>query len=204
MARLIGIAVAVDDRDLAVVMLLGNQSAGIHAEGAHLVFKGVGIIDQLGLVQVFGQVIHHGIGNLDAHADVHLVVEGGDARAGSRHDVFRRDLLGLAALLFEDRTGDGAVFGEYIFAGGELLKGEVVALTQLAVHCAQHVEGILGAHVAHRAGDELNVVLAGLVFELINLGVVEAVHQIGRAEGEILVVAIFDQIAHRLSRQIVG
>ena len=58
--------------------------------------------------------------------------------------------------------------------------------------------------MAHRAGDELNVVLAGLVFELINLGVVEAVHQIGRAEGEILVVAIFDQIAHRLPRQIVG
>ena len=49
---------AVDHRQAAGIVLLADQAAGIHAEGAHLVLKGVGIIDDLGLVQIAGQVIH--------------------------------------------------------------------------------------------------------------------------------------------------
>ena len=71
---LVGVAVAVDHGQAALVVLLADQPAGVHAECAHLVFKGVGIVDQFGFVEVLGEVVHHRVGHLDAHADVHFVV----------------------------------------------------------------------------------------------------------------------------------
>ena len=49
----------VHHRQPGLVMLLADHAAGIHAEGAHLVLIGIGVIDQLGLVKIFGQVIYN-------------------------------------------------------------------------------------------------------------------------------------------------
>ena len=83
-----------------VVMLLADDSPRIHAEGAHLVFKGVAVVDHFGLIQMGGQVIHNRVGYLHPHPDVHLVVAGADtvemdlltqpvgaAAAGSGHHI---------------------------------------------------------------------------------------------------------------------
>ena len=131
---LVVVAVAVDYRYAAVVVLLGHQSARVHAERAHLVLERVGVVDQFGLVQVLGQVIHYRIGHLDAHAYVYLVVGGFDlvgvgylaeprraAAPGRGHYERRAHFLALA-LAADERYAD-----HFAALGDDLIGGRVIA-----------------------------------------------------------------------------
>ena len=53
-AAFIAIAVPVDHGQTALVILAGYHAAGVHAEGAHLALKGIGIINELRLVKMAG------------------------------------------------------------------------------------------------------------------------------------------------------
>ena len=214
---LVGVAVAVDHGQAALVVLLADQPAGVHAEGAHLVFKGVGIVDQLGLVEVLGEVIHHRIGHLDAHADVHFVVVRVDvvllrhlrkprraAAAGGGHHVAGALQHALAVRAGHVHAGHAAVLHQQALrrwcARGTSKPGRRV---QRDVHVAQHVEGVLRAQMAHRAGDELDVVARALVHDLVHLGVVEAVDERGRAVLQIDGIGVGDEVAHLLPGQVI-
>ena len=63
------VAVAVDGHD-AVGVLVDDDAVRIHAEGAHVVLKLLGAVDDLALIQLVGEVGEHDGGQLDAHAEV--------------------------------------------------------------------------------------------------------------------------------------
>ena len=71
------------------------------------------------------------------------------------------------------------------------------------VHIAQHVEGMLGAQVPHRAGDELDIVARTLIHNFIDFGIVQAMHLRGRAVAQVDGIRIGDQVAHLLPGQVI-
>ena len=75
----VGIGVAVHRVD--ALHVLGHHVAiRVHAEGAHLVAVLLGPVDQLGLVHHVSDVLKDPGGQLHPYADVHLVVDEGDAQ----------------------------------------------------------------------------------------------------------------------------
>ena len=73
-------AVAVDQSYAALIVFLGNNAAGIHAERPAFILEGIGIIDQLGLIELPGQMVHDGIGRFHPDADIHSVIDGFQAQ----------------------------------------------------------------------------------------------------------------------------
>ena len=65
------VGVAVHHRQAAVVVLLGNKSARVLAEGADLVLEGAAVANELALVQDLVHVLDDLVAHLYAHANVH-------------------------------------------------------------------------------------------------------------------------------------
>ncbi len=219
-ALFLGVGVPVHHGDAAVpgvVMLLADQPARVHAEGAHLVFKRVGVIDQLRLVQVLGQRVQHGVRHLDADADVHLVVgdgqvvlfcdaaepagppaAGGEDHAGRLH----RFLLPVRA--GEQHAAGGPAAGEDPLRGGLLAELEIRARRKVLVHGLEHLIGIFRPHVPHRAGNQLDIFPPGPVGDLFRELFVFAVNFIRRAEMQIDSIHIMNQAARLPDGHVVG
>jgi len=70
----IGVAVPVDGQD-AVSVFRHNIAVGVHAERAHRVLVLAGAVMQLGLVDRVGDFLEDNRRQLDAHADIDLVVD---------------------------------------------------------------------------------------------------------------------------------
>ncbi len=157
------VAVAVDRHD-AIGVFIDHHSVGVHAEGAHEILVVLGAVDDLGLVELVGQVGEHLGGKLDPHADVHAVGEGGDGQVAAhtlhplgatpsgRDDaplagvVPLRGVDGVAALLLADRL-DGGV------------EVEVHLPCQLIVKVFQHDIVLVGAEMAHRGVEQVQAIL---------------------------------------------
>ena len=114
---LVLVAVAVDGDD-AVGVLVDDDAVRVHAEGADEVFKLLGTVDDLALVQLVGQVGEHVRGQFHAYADIDAVGVGGDVHALAD---------GLHPLAAAAADGDDAVF-----AGVGIPSGlDLVAVTGL-------------------------------------------------------------------------
>ena len=77
------IGVAVDHRQVVVVVLLADEAAGVLAEGPDLVLKGLGPAYQLGLVQHPVHHLHDLVAHLHTDADVHSAGGMGDVVLGA-------------------------------------------------------------------------------------------------------------------------
>ena len=221
-AALVCVAVAVDHRDsvsadAALVMLLAHDSARVHAEGAHLALKGIGVIYELCFVQVGGQRVHHRVRHLDAHADVYRVVCGGDpvlrrnagqpvrtAAAGGQNNIRRRQTLALALLIDCPHAGGFAVFILNCFGGRVFQEREILFCVQVIIHAAEYLVGILGSHMANGTGHQLNVMLFRVVCDLIREFVAQTVYGFRRAEAQVDSVCVMDQVGYFLARQVIG
>ena len=62
---------SVDNGQAVLVVLRGNLSGWVGAEGADLVIKGGGVVYQLGFIQVLIEELHDLVPYLNADADVH-------------------------------------------------------------------------------------------------------------------------------------
>ncbi len=77
------IRMSVDHGEVVVVVLLADETAGILAEGAHLVLERCGITDQLRFVQHVVDPLHDLVAALHAHADVDGARQMGDVMLGA-------------------------------------------------------------------------------------------------------------------------
>ena len=196
---------AVDDREVVVVILLAHEAAGVLAEGAHLVLERLRIADQLRFIEHVVDGLHDLVAHLDAHADVDGAGRVGDvvaraelvepvraAAAGGDDRVPGVDLVRVAALrkvraeadaVPDDEVGAGAaeadlyaVFEQVLFDGGvDFLR-------------------LFGAEVADRAVDELQAGLDRALADLLD-GVLfaHALDVLVRAEFEVNRVGVVDQ-----------
>ena len=64
------VAVAVDHREIVVVIFLRNKSAGVLAESADFIFERLGITDEFGFVQYFIDRLHDLVSHFHPNADV--------------------------------------------------------------------------------------------------------------------------------------
>ena len=115
------IGVTVYHRQMIVIVLRGDFSGRIRAEGAHLVVEGGGIVDQLCLVEILIEELHDLVPDFYAHADIHgsrlrldaelLALSVQPVRAVSSD---RYDHLGSVELfaLFCENTADLLVFSD--------------------------------------------------------------------------------------------
>ena len=118
------IGMTVDHSQIVIVIFLADEAAGVLAEGAHLIAEGVGIADELGLIQNFVHFFHDFVADFYPYADIHGagtvgdVVAGahffqfvGAAAAGGDDHRFRFDFPGVAAVgLVDDHPFAAGVF----------------------------------------------------------------------------------------------
>jgi hypothetical protein len=202
--------VAVDHGKVVVVVFLRHKAAGVLAEGAHLVLPGLGIADELGLIQHLVHLFHDLVAALHAHTDVHgtglvgNVVLGADlfqpvctAAAGANDHgirIHRPDLI--------------AVLQQYALAL-LILKNDVLALG-----IEQHLHAVVGqivldgqiqllrllcAQMADRAVHQLQAGMDGVLSDLLDLlAGVDALHMGICAELKIDLVGVVDQLLCKL------
>ena len=89
--------------------------------------------------------------------------------------------FGLAAARLDDEAPHPVGLHDEIARGRHGQERKSRPLPERPVHSAQYLKRVVGAHMAHRAADELYVVAAGLVFDRVDLGP-DAVHSAGSAE----------------------
>ena len=143
------VAVAVDHRQIVVVVLLADKAPGVLAEGAHLVLEGPGMPHQLRLVEDPVHRLHDLAAHLHPHADVHRARLVGDV------------VLGAQAL---QPVGPPAARGNHRMAGQNLLLPAVLAHLHPPAHVPlQNKIGTLAAE------EQLHAVLQQVLFN----GVVE-------------------------------
>ena len=78
------VGMAVDHRQVVVVILLAHKPARVLAEGAHLIFEGGRIPDELGFIEHLVDPLHHFVAHLYPHADIHRAGLMGDAVGGAK------------------------------------------------------------------------------------------------------------------------
>ena len=171
------IAVAVDGDD-AVGVLVDHGATGVHAEGADTVAVLLGDVDDLGLVQLVGDVGENVSGQLHTDAQVHTVTLGGDLQllAHTLHPLGADTAHGDNALA----AGIGSIGAVDLVAVLQLLHGvhrgieeEVHLLLQLVVQVLQHHIVDVGAQMTDGSVQQVQVVLDALPLELGACGGVE-------------------------------
>ena len=174
-ARVLGrilVAVAVDGDD-AVGVLVDHHAMGIHAEGAHQILELLCAVDDLGLVQLVGEVGEDLGGQLHADTDVHAVGLSGDGQitADTLHPLTaapsRGDHALVAGILLAAADHHVAVIrlSDRIHGGAE---EEVHLLLQLVVEVLQHDVVDIGAEVADGGVQQVESVLHA---ELLDIGI---------------------------------
>ena len=158
-ALLLLVGVAVDHRQVVVVVFLTDKAAGVLAEGTDLVLEGPGIAYQLGLVQdpVYG--LHDLIADLHTNTDIHsaggvsnvvlraeLFQPVGATAAGGHHGVLGIDLHIHLAVGHGDALTD-VVFQDQVAA----LIAEVhlhAVFLEILLNGIVNALGLFRAHVA--------------------------------------------------------
>ena len=200
------VAVAVDDGEIVVVVLLADETAGVLAEGAHLVLERARIADQLALVEHAVDLLHDLVSALDAHADIDRsglvgnAVLGADffqpvrTAAARRHDgVLRADFLRLVAPAQGNAEAGFPVHQQLLAFPAEDHLHVVVA--QIVFQREVERLRLLRAEVADRAIDQLEPGLNRAAANLAHfLGVADALDVAVRAEFEVDAVGVVDQI----------
>ena len=157
---------AVDHRQAAVVVFLRHEAARILAEGAHLVFVGQGIADELALVEHVVHRFHDFVAHFHAHADVdrarfvrdavfaaELVEPAGTAPPAGDDRVVGAHFDGLPAL-HEDGPLAGVALDDKLPAGGR--KPQVDArIDQITLDAGVNFLSAFGAQMADGTIDQL-------------------------------------------------
>ena len=161
-------------------------------------------------------MIHDGVGHLDAHADVHLVVLGFQTQLVDRfaqplcaaaprrgHHIGRHSHKRLAAARLKTHARHLAVLTKDILGAGQFHKGGLGFADQVVVHSAQHRPSVFRAQVPHGARHQADVIAAGFVSDLVHAGVVEAVYGLAGAEAQVLLVRLADIVHGAIMADIV-
>ena len=176
------IAVAVDDGQVVVVVLLADKAAGVLAEGAHLVAEGQGIANQLALIQSTVDFLHYLVAHLHAHAYIHraglmgdvmLLAEPlqpvGPAPPGGDDGGIRRDLKAFPAPgLFDLNAEAGPVLQHQV---GAAVAEEYLdtVIDQVMLNGAVNLLRLFCAHVADGAIHQLEPGADGAGADLLDL-----------------------------------
>ena len=181
------VAVAVDGHD-AVGVLVNDDAVRIHAEGAHVVLKLLGAVDDLALIQLVGEVGEHDGGQLDAHAEVHAVGLGGNVEraAHALHPLAAAAADGddaLAALILRVGAHDGEAAILCLERLHRGVKVEIDLAFEVVIEILEHDIVDVGAEVAHGGVEQLELVLDAELLELragggVELGALAAVEHI--------------------------
>ena len=197
-----------------VVIFLAHKAAGILAEGAHLVFEGAGIADELGFIEHLVDQLHDLAAHLDAHADVHGAGLMGDAVLGAN---FFQPVCAAPS-----RGDDGVLRAQFPLArrarqqdahAARALDEQVAALVakedfhagveQVVLDVFINLLGALGAQMPDGAVDQLEAGANGALadfFELLPLG--NAFHLLVGAKLEVNGVGIINGLlCQRLANQ---
>jgi len=204
-------AVAVDDGEVVVVVLLRHEAAGVLAEGAHFVFPGLRVADELGLIEHLVHLFHDFVAALDADADVHgaglvgdvvlgtdLFEPVGAAAAGADDHGVAVDGPGFAAALTQQHALALLVLEDDVLTlGGEehlhAVVGQIVLDGEVKLLC------LLGAEVADGAVHQLQTGVDGVLADLLDvLAGVDALHMGVSAELEVDLVGVVDQLLRKL------
>ena len=110
---------AVYHRQASLIVFRSHFPGRIGTEGTHLIIKGRRIENQLRLIQIFIQELHHFIPHFHTHADIHRTGRGGNTDLGTfvlkpvgalpsyrRYDFIRQ----IGVTLIRDNTCRAAVF----------------------------------------------------------------------------------------------
>ena len=211
------IAVPVDDGKVVVVIFLRDEAARVLAESAHLVFEGVGIADELGLVEHLVDGLHDLVAHFDPHADIDGSRDVGDAvhdaharqpvRASSSDaddDIVRFERLFVALLIGNAHAPADIVLDEEV----EALRPEAhldAVLKQILLDGVVELLRLLGAEVADGAVDELQARHDGAAADVFDLFIVaDAFHFVVCAEGEIDLIGIVDELLRVLLADEIG
>jgi hypothetical protein len=207
------VGMTVHDGEVVVVVFLADEAARVLAERAHLVFKRLRIADQLGLVEHAVDKLHDLVAHLDPDADVHGAGLVGDAvfladlfhpvraaPSGRDHDVGGEDLKVFMASADLDRGDAGADVPLQDNIGALVFKQDLHAVLQQVVLDVQiDLLRALRAEVPDRAVDQLQTGLDGPFADLLDLiRVPDPFDMLIRAEGEIDLVGIIDQILRKI------
>ena len=191
------VAVAVDHRQAAVVVLLAHKSARVLAEGADLVAEGVGAAHQFALVEHVVDGLHDLVAHLHAHAQVAGagrvldavaraggVEPGGAAAAGRNDGLLRADLVAAARVAHHRATADAVLDQQLIaFRGEDELHARIL---QVAFDARVQLLRLFRTQVADRAVHELEARLDRAAADLRDLvGVADALHVGVRAEVQV-------------------
>ena len=173
LAALVAVGVAVDGQH-AVGVLGDHAAALVKAEHPGLVAVLLGAVPDLRLIDALGKVLPDDGGQLDANADVHLVIFQRDAVAAApageeaaAHPAHRKDhLAGVQLLLaFGAAGGDFQRLPVHV---GDLGVGEDVAAgTQLFDQTAHRLKVGVGAQVLELRLVHVQIVRQAQLFELI-------------------------------------
>ena len=185
------------DGDDAVGVLVDDDAVRVHAEGADEVFKLLGTVDDLTLVQLVGQVGEHVRGQFHAHADIDAVGVGGDVHALAD---------GLHPLAAAAADGDDAVFAgvgipsglDLVAVAGLLHAGDggvevkIDLVLQLVENVAEDDVVYVGAEMADLRVEQVQAVFKAGALDLgvgggVELGALAAV-------GEVYLVHILHQV----------
>ena len=200
------VAVAVDHRQVVVVVLLADEAAGVLTEGADLVLKRLGVPHQLGLIEHPVDGLHHLAAHLHPHADVHGaglvgdVVLGAQAlqpirppAAGGDDGALRQNLLLLPPPADPDPQAGLPVQNQVRALIAEQHLHPV--LQQVLLDGVVEVLGLLGAQVADGAVHQLQPRLNGPLADGLDLlGVAQALNAAVRAELQVNPVGIADGV----------
>ena len=172
-----------------------------HAEGAHAVVEGRRVEDRLYFVELVGDVLRPGGGDLHAHADVHRQrlylqperVDGalhpGRAFASGRQQHVVREYLFAA---FERHARGGAVLLEQHTVDGRARHYVAVALHRF-VHRAENVFRAVRPHMADHRGDYVKSGLQGARDHLLCQVAAWLEEGLARAVAQIYLVGLGDE-----------
>ena len=206
-ALLLFIRMAIHDREIVVVVLLGDETPGVLAEGADLVFERSGVTYQLRFIKDRVELFHHFVADFDPHAHIDgsglmgdivfradfLKPIGAPSSRGD-HDIFGHDLLLIPIAGFmDDRTRAGA-----------LLENDVVALIaehhldagffEILLNRKIQIMRLLGSEMADRAIDQFETRFNRAAPDRLNLfALIEAFDVFVGPEGEINLIGVFDE-----------
>ena len=211
------IAVAVDGDD--AVGILGDDGAlRVHAEGADEILIFFGLVDDLALVQLVGQVLENFGGQLDAHADVDAVGLGldGEVLTDALHPLAAAAADGDDALAAGVAAGVGddlvaAVLGQDLAHGGAEV--EIDLRLELGEEVFQHNEVDIRAEMADGGVEQVEAALQasgleGAVGRRVELRVLAAVADVDLVDvvhefHGLLLADVFVQRAAEVVRQII-
>ena len=166
------------DGDDAVGVFVDHRALGVHAEGADEVAVLFGAVDDLAFIQLVGEVGENFCGKFHPDADIHSVGLGGNVHvtADGLHPFAAAAPHGNHALAARKAPGFAgdlipAIHSGYGFHRRVEVKRDL--FFQVGVEIFQHHVVDVGAEVAHRGVQQMQIVLHTQLFEFCTGGGIE-------------------------------